>query len=1111
VTRIERLVRWIPHHPTLVLGLVAVLSLGAFAASFDPETRSLRLRIDPSADRLLPDDSEARVFYERVRSIFGTDETLLIALRSDDAFSRESLERVERLTQRLSRLEGVHHVLSVTNAVDVRSVDDDLEIAPFADPLPKDPSELAALRERVLSNPIYAGTLVSRDGRTAALVVYFADMTHQQYLESGLDTRIVALAEAERGDAELFVTGGPHIRSETARVLLREAITIPLLVLGALGVVLALSFRTLRGVWVPLATIALALLWSIAGITLLGYELNAVTALVPPLLTTLGLSYAVHVTTEADQESRARGTGGAAPVADALARVALPVALTGGTTAIGFASLALSPLSAVREFGILSVLGVACTVLASLSFTPAVLALLPGPRGGRSETRDAFARMVERVARFDLSHRGPIFVAAGLVFALSLFGMRSVRVGSEQVSKFPADAPVRADFEAVNTQLGGANLLFVVLETDVPEGFMEPVNLEAIVALQRWLEAQPEVGVTTSLADYVALIYRGFNGNDPAFLRIPETKRTVSQLLLFGASEDLDGFVDGRFQTASVRVRAHVVDSDDVAALTRRIEGRLAELPGQLRASVTGTSVVFNRALTEIIRGQAMSVGAALLLIYAVLALMFVSLRIGLVALIPNVLPVAAYFGALGLFGVRLNPGTSLVAPMVLGIAVDDTIHYFARFIRDAKRLGDERRATTSALKAVGRPVTYTSIALCVGFLMLNASELRTQGELGNLAAFALAFAWATDFFLTPALCARLRIATLWDLLRVDLGRDPQHSLGLLRGLRASQARIVAALAGVVRIRAGERLFQAGEPGDALYVVIDGRLRTSIDAAEGELEIDTHARGATLGAVGLFEGQRTAEVDALEDSRLLRISRDAVTHLARRYPRIASVVLRNLNEDLAAHAQRVTRRHVHPTGHLPPPEPVAQHGRALDDAFFRRGADAVRAQLHGADRDEGEVAGLGDATRIDPGLVSQLTALGVRGDTLAALTLIPLVEVAWADGRMEPSERDAVMGGAEACGIDPGSPSAALLRGWLDDRPGPELIDVWQRLIEALCASLSYEARTRLERAIVGRARDVAESAGGVLGFGAISSEEEQVLDALGTAFHRGREEDLEA
>ena len=135
----------------------------------------------------------------------------------------------------------------------------------------------------------------------------------------------------------------------------------------------------------------------------------------------------------------------------------------------------------------------------------------------------------------------------------------------------------------------------------------------------------------------------------------------------------------------------------------------------------------------------------------------------------------------------------------------------------------------------------------------------------------------------------------------------------------------------------------------------------------------------------------------------------------------------------------------------------------------------------------------------------------MQADTLAALTLIPLVEVAWADGRMEDSERKAVLEGAEACGIEPTSPSAALLDAWLEERPDAELLEVWRRLIRAICESLSWEARARLEAAIVGRARDVAESAGGVLGYGSVSDEEERVLETLGAAFQLGHDRDVEA
>lgn len=1102
--------RLVPRHAGLLLAVA--LALAAFAATqvVDPRTGRSRLRVDASADRLLPEGDASREFYDHVRRLFGTDETLLVALATDDVFTAENLERVARLTRRLEELDGVHHVLSLTNAIDVRGVDYELEIAPFVTQIPREPEALAALRERVMENPLYAGSLVSRSGDTTALIVYFADMSHQEYVESGLDQRIVRVAMEERGDrpdVQIWIAGGPHLRAETAAILLREALVLPGLVLVALAVVLAVTFRTARGVALPLATVAVSVCWTMGLAAALGYELNAITSLVPPLLTTLALSYSVHVVSEYYDVAREESPDSEL-VFTALQRVATPVAITGLTTAVGFAALVLSPLGAVREFGILSVIGVACTVAASLTFTPALLALLGRPsrlpRAPRRRGILSFDHTAERVARFDVANRRAIFMGCFGVFVLALFGASQLRVGTQQIQKFRDDAPVRVDFEAINQHLEGANLFYVVLETEVPDGFLEPADLREIEALQRWLEAQPEIGGTTSLVDYVKLINRGFHGNDPEHFTIPERRSTVRQLLVFGGGEELDRFVDAGYRTTSIQVRARVVDSDAVAELTRKIEARLAQLPRRMEATVTGTAIVFNRALDAIIRGQAVSVVAALGVIYAILAAMFVSLRTGLIALAPNALPVAVYFGALGFTGVRLDPGTSLIAPMVLGIAVDDTIHYFARFIREARHRLDEQRAAVSALKSVGRPVTYTSLALCVGFLVLNASELRTMAELGSLAAFALAFAWGADFVLTPALCARLRIATLWDLLTIDLGRDPQNSIPLFRGLSARQARIVALMASMWRVSAGHRLFEAGEPGDALYVVIDGRLRASLSRGGESLELATYERGGVCGEVGLFHEDRTADVEALEDARLLRLTESCFDELERRHPRIAAVVLRNLNETLAARMTRATQRELTHLG-SPDVDPARQatletRGRALQDAFFRREADAYREQLLERQRQgRGELPA--SAEGADPALVERLAALGIRADTLAALTLIPLVEVAWADGQMDASEKRAILVGAESSGLAPDSPGFGLLRVWLDRRPEPDLMDLWRAYIEAVCGALSVEARTRLRDAIVGRARDVAASAGGILGVGAISRAEERMLSDLESAF----------
>ncbi len=1093
----------IPKHAWLVLVTAVAFTLLAATQLIDFRTGDPLLRIDASADRLLPEGDASREFYDHIRRMFGSDETLLVGLYGDDVFSAESLRRIDRLTRRLEKVEGVHHVLSLSNAVNVRGVDDDLVIAPFIDEIPESAGALADLRQQVMGNPIYNGSLVSTDGRGTALLVYFVDVTSREYMAAGIDERIVSIAEEERGSGEMWVTGGPHIRAETARVLLGEALTIPLGMLAVLGAVLAFTLRTIRGVLVPLVAIVMAVAWTQGIAAAFGYELNAVTSLVPALLTTLGLSYSVHIVSEYQESGDGAGTDDAgARVTATLSHVTLPVVLTGLTTAAGFASLALSPLGAVREFGVLSVIGVFCAVGTSLTVAPALLALLPVPQ--RETTRSSaqrigrFDQFVERIALFDIAKRPAIFIAAALILLVSLAGVAQLRIGTQQVSKFRPDAPVRVHFEAVNEHFGGANLFFVVLSTEYPDGFKEPVNLAEIEALQSWLTEQPEIGGTTSLVDYLKLLNRGFHENVPDQLAIPESKRMISQLLFFGASDELDSFVDSQYQTLSIRVRSNVVDSDAISALVARIETRLEDLPSHLDASLTGTSIVFTRTLDSIIRGQASSIVLALGIIYVILAAMFVSLRIGFLALIPNALPIAVYFGALGWTGIRLDPATSLIAPMVLGIAVDDTIHYFARFLRDAKRMGHEGRATVSALRSVGRPVTYTSAALVLGFLVLNASELRSNAELGTMAAFALAFAWLTDFTLTPALCKGLKIVTLWDFLTIDLGHDPGRSIALFRGLRTARARMVALMGTLVDVPKGRRLFNVGEPGDALYVVISGELRAMTNHQDGTRQVAVHSRGGVLGEVGLYHDRRIASVEAVEDSRLLRLTQLSIDQLARSRPYTAAKVFRNLNGLLAQRIMASAAQQVLKTGSAHDAELSASgsagdavnllvaDAQKLEEAFF--GPDAL-ANLTLSDGPD------------DSAWAGQLVGLGIDTGTIAALTLIPLIEVAWADGKMEENERRAVLAGAEANGIATNSPSFRLLEMRLSDPPKPDLVAAWRQYIATACKALSFEGKLRLKSSILGGARNVAESAGGFLGFRSVSPAEERVLSRLEQAF----------
>ncbi len=902
-----------PAWATLLAALA--LLVAAVHSIVDLRTGERRLDVDPSANRLLPEGDPARQHYDYVRRLFGSDETVVVALSTDDVFTADKLERIRRIGERIEGVDGVHHVVSLATAVNVRGVADGLEVGPFFEEVPREPAALAALREEVLAHPLYGGNLVSRDGRTAALLVYLMELPEREFTRREIDHQIEAIAQAEKGDAEVWLTGAPVVKAATTRRLVSDLRrTIPLMVLVN-AIVLLVSFRSLSGLVIPLVTVAVAVVWTLGIVARFSGALNVVTVLLPALLGTVGLSYVLYVVAEWREHVAhlAPGSDKKTALAEVVRKIFLPILVGGGTTVAGFASLGISPIPAIREFGIYSVIGVLATMLASLTVAPALLSFTRLPRAAPAEASAAARpslvdRAVAWLAVFDVRNRKAIFAVAIGIVVLSALGATRLRVGTDYMGGFKPTSPVRVGFEAVNAKLEGANPFSVIVQADYSDAFKDPANLREVEKLQAWLEAQPEIGGTTSLVDYLKLINRGFHENDPAYLAVPATREETGQLFFFGGSEELERFVDSRFQIANVLVRARVIDSAEMAELITRIEARLGELPGRLTATPTGNPVLLNRALDGIMRGQAWSMVTALLLIYVMLSLMFLSPRIGLVALIPNVMPIAVYFGALGFTGITLNPSTTLVGPMALGIAVDDTIHFIDRFTREARRLADERLAAAAALQAVARPASATALALCLGFLVLATAESQTAIQVGAMAALALGFAWLTDVFLTPALCSGVRIATLWDVLTLDLGPEPQRELPLLAGLSPRRAKLVALMSSVLDVRAGERVIRQGDRGEELYVVIDGKLRAFVDEPGGAVELRSHGRGDVIGEVGLFHATRTANVEATTDARLLRVTQASLDRLSRRFPRTASVVHRNLNEILATRLADVTAR-----------------------------------------------------------------------------------------------------------------------------------------------------------------------------------------------------------
>lgn len=752
------------ERPSLVLAFVGLVTLLALAGIVDPLTGTSRLGVDPSFEKLLAEDDPGRERQSAQEKRFGTSESVVVAIEPPGGVATLSgIELVARIEERLLDFYEVARVASIASATDLRDEAGAIVARPILEQVRENPAAWPSLRQAALADPQRAGILLSPDGRIAALHVDLEPMSEQELVESNLDRRIETAVRELAPDANVWIVGAPFFKAEMSRILNGELVTQVPMVLAIMLLFAWLAFRSSVHAWLPVATILLALVWTLGAMGWSGHAVNLVTSIVPPLILVVGFAYAIHVVAETQAVSRASastGSGrtrlGEAGVARAMEKVTGPVILTGLTTAAAFLSLRVSAHEAVREFGSFGAIGVGAALLTSLTFTPAVLALVKPPFPQQLEARERrLDQTWSALARFDLRHRGKILAVGCVVFACSLLAATRIEVDTRTVENFHADSMIRRSYEALNQALDGADVFYVMIDGPERGSLLEPARLREVARLQAWLDSQPEIGGTTSIVDQLRVGHRALGGVAP--LDPAATRALVAQILWLADGDAIDPLLDARHQTTLLQVRSRATSSREIAALVSRIETHLSGLGESLSGSVTGGTVLLTRAVDDVSRDQARSLLLAFAIIFGILSLAFRSPRLGLLALLPNALPVAAYFGALGLTGIPLNNATALLGCVVLGIAIDDTLHFVAR--HRSHVLGGEVAggAVGAALADVGRPVTWTTAALCLGLLVLTTSDLLTQAQFGALGAATLLFAWAVDVTVTPALCSFLR------------------------------------------------------------------------------------------------------------------------------------------------------------------------------------------------------------------------------------------------------------------------------------------------------------------------------------------------------------------
>lgn len=901
------------------LTLLVMVLLTAFFGYF-----AALIQVDSSIENLLPSDDPDRRYYEDVRRTFGSEEITVIGVLADDVFAPATLAKIDQLSKRLTAIAGVQEVISLSTVKGAEMNDGVLRVGSLMRELPTTPEAAADFRRRVFAIPLYVRNLVSADGRAAAISVAFEPMSDHEFLDRGIEEQVRVAVDAFRGPERFAITGVPTLKVNGATFMERDIFKFTPLSILLVVLVLVATFRTIRGVLVPLTTVLIGVVWTTGLMVLLGDAITMGTLVLNPLLMVVGIASGIHMVSQYYLEVHS-GRQPAEVVTSMLEHVRLPVVIASTTTLIGFATLIWTPIGAVRDFGIYAVFGILVILVATFTVVPACLILLPLPtRGPQAHDESGIVLTILRgISDFSVRYRRTMLLAGVLVLAISAVGIARIRVETDYLSFFHPASTIRVDNALIAERLAGTQPIYVVIEGGDPRSVTRQEVLAAARDLQQFIDQQPGVDKTMALLDYLGVVRRLLQ-DDPSLPALPDSQSETEQLLQFIDPADIRAVVNAEYSRANIIVRTRLAGSTEVATFVRNVETFARDrFPRGVQVRATGSVVLLNRSADALVWGQVTGLWQELFVLLLLLSALFVSFRVGVLALVPNVIPTVILFGIMGWSGISLNISTSMIAAIAIGIAIDDTIHLLSSFNNELRRSGDQERAVRYAIRSAGQAAVYIAIALTAGFLIVCLSNFQPVKHFGYLSAATMGVALITELFFTPALLATTKIVTLWDLLFLRLGPEPHRQIPLFAGLRPFQAKIVVLMAHLANATRGTFITRTGELKAELYVLLNGH--ADVRRAHSDLVIRSLSRGDVIGEMGLVRHRpRSADVVVVEDAEYLVLDERFLARIRRQYPRIAATVFLNLTKVLSDRLESTTDQLV--AEHHPPPAAEAVTG-----------------------------------------------------------------------------------------------------------------------------------------------------------------------------------------
>lgn len=704
------------------------------------------------------EDNPQLLAFDEMQNTYSKSDNVMIVIEPENGnvFTRENMQAIVEITEASWQLPHSSRVDSISNFQHTIAIEDDLSVADLIrHPLQMDEQHVTAIKQVALNEPLLLNRLISKSGHVTGINVtmQLPGLDPMEAMEIANMTREMVAEFKQKYPTLTFHLGGLVMMNNAfGEVALRDNVTLLPVMYGIVILVLLVCLRSFIATFSVIFLIVSCIIAALGLAIFAGVKLTTTSATAPTIILTMAVADCVHLLVTFLHNMR-QGQVKKVAMYESLRVNFQPIALTSITTAIGFLSLNFSDAPPFRDLGNIVALGVMIAFLLSVTLLPALMMILPVRVKSKEESD---SRAMKHLASFVIQYRKPLLVVNSL-FALALISfIPRNEINDEFVKYFDKTVEFRQAADFLNDNLTGTYNVEFSIDTGEAGGLNEPKFLAKIEQFKLWLEVMPEVSHVNSVTDTFKRLNRNMHGDDPQWYKLPNERGLAAQyLLLYEMSLpyglDLNDQIN--IDKSGTRIIASLknISSNDMIALEQRFRDWGAIHLSEYHFNGASPLLMFAHIGQRNIKSMLIGSLAALVLISIILMAAFRSVKLGLISLIPNLIPAGMAFGVWGLTNGQVGLGLSVVTGMTIGVVVDDTVHFMSKYRRAKVEEGlSTEEAVRYAFSTVGVALWVTSLVLVCGFIVLSTSTFLMNSGMGSMTAITITAALFMDFLFLP-------------------------------------------------------------------------------------------------------------------------------------------------------------------------------------------------------------------------------------------------------------------------------------------------------------------------------------------------------------------------